>query len=335
MSERVLVIAEAGVNHNGSLDLALRLVRAAAEAGADAVKFQSFHADALATPDAVKAAYQLADGVPGESQTEMLRRLELPAGGAERLAEECAEAGVEFLSSPFDLESADALAALGMGRFKVASGEITNLPLLERIASFGRPVLLSTGMADLGEIEDALRVLLGAGLAREQVTVLQCTTHYPIEPADANLRAMVTIRDAFKVAVGYSDHTRGVDVPLGAVALGASVLEKHLTLDRSLPGPDHAASLEPVELALMVRGIRAVESSLGDGVKAPLPIEADILPIARKSIVAARDIAEGEVLTADALTTKRPGTGLSPMRWYDVVGSPARRAYAKDELIEQ
>ena len=331
---RTQIIAEAGVNHNGDVGIARRLVDVAAESGADVVKFQTFSADRLATASAGKAAYQVVATDTVESQYEMLRRLELSRAMHDELIAHCEQRRIEFFSSAFDLESADLLVALGLSSFKVPSGEITNLPFLRKIGAFGLPVLLSSGMATLGDIEAALNALERAGTPRRRVTVLHCTTEYPTPMADVNLRAMVTIRDAFGVAVGYSDHTRGIEVATAAVALGATVIEKHFTLDRTMPGPDHGASLEPPELAAMVRAIRNIEAALGDGIKRPSASESRNMAVARKSVVAARSIAAGELLSAENLTVKRPGTGISPMRWDELLGRPARRAYAVDEIID-
>lgn len=334
MVRPVYVIAEAGVNHNGSLELAESLVRAAQRAGADAVKFQAFSARALAVESAPKAAYQERSGGAGESQFEMLRALELDETAHRRLQAVAAEQGIDFLSSAFDLESLDWLAHLGLPLHKVPSGEITNLPYLKALGGLGSRVLLSTGMADQNEVAAALSVLETAGTPRELITVLHCSTEYPAAFEDVNLQAMVTMARAFGTDVGYSDHTPGITVPIAAVALGATVIEKHLTTDRSLPGPDHAASLEPEEFAAMVDAIREVELALGDGVKRPFPTELANRAVARKSIVAARDISAGELLTEQNLTTKRPGTGISPMRLDEVVGARARRAFSADEAIE-
>jgi N,N'-diacetyllegionaminate synthase len=331
----VFVIAEAGVNHNGSVEMALQLVDAAAAAGADAIKFQSFRAHLLAVADAPRAAYQReASGTAG-GQLEMLRALELSADEHRRIAAHCRRRGIEFLSSPFDDESVALLATLGLERLKVPSGELVDVPYLRRVAALGLPLIVSTGMATLSEVGAALAVLEAAGCPRERVTVLHCSTEYPTPPADVNLRAMVTMRDALGVAVGYSDHTEGIAVAVAAVALGAGVIEKHLTLDRSLPGPDHRASLEPGRFAEMVLALRAVEIALGDGVKRPTAAELENAAAARKSIVAARAIAAGETLTADNLTVKRPGTGMSPLRWDDVVGLSASRGYAPDDPIAE
>jgi N,N'-diacetyllegionaminate synthase len=330
---KTLVVAEAGVNHNGDLETALRLVDAASEAGADVVKFQTFSADRLATAAAPTAAYQAA-ACADQAQRTLLRRLELTRSMHEALIARCAERGIEFLSTPFDLESADMLAALGLQRFKIPSGEITNLPLLRRIAGLGRSILLSTGMCTLDEVGQALDALARAGAPRGGVTVLQCTTAYPAPVDDANLRAMLTIRDTFGVTVGYSDHTRGTAAALAAVAIGAAVIEKHFTLDRRQEGPDHQASLEPHELAAMVDDIRSIERAMGDGVKRPAPGEAANMPVVRKSLVAACAIRAGERFTERNVTSKRPGTGISPMRWDDVIGRAAHRDFVADEMIE-
>lgn len=333
-TKRVFVIAEAGVNHNGSLDLALKLVDAAAAAGADAVKFQTFKAVALAASNAPKANYQKETTGGGESQLEMLRRLELDVDAHHTLIERCRERGIAFLSSPFDPESTDLLVSLGLKTFKIPSGEITNLPFLRRIGALGVEVILSTGMAELEEIREALDVLEKAGTGRERITVLHCTTEYPAPMEEVNLRAMPAMADAFGVRVGYSDHTRGIEVPIAAVALGATAIEKHFTLDRTLPGPDHRASLEPPELAAMVGAIRNIENALGDGIKRPTPSELRNRSIARKSIVAARAIRRGETFSEKNLTVKRPGNGLTPMLWDRIVGSESKRDYAPEEAIE-
>lgn len=330
----VLVIAEAGVNHNGELDLARRLIDVAATAGADMVKFQTFRADRLVTTHAKKADYQTKHTDADESQYDMLRRLELSRDMHEALIAHCASRAVQFLSSAFDSESIDLLAELGLECFKIPSGEVTNLPYLRHLGRYGRRVILSTGMATLGEIETALEVLERAGTPRDYITVLHCNTEYPTPMADVNLRAMLTMRDALGVAVGYSDHTQGIEVAIAAVALGAKVIEKHFTIDRKLPGPDHQASLEPDELKAMVVAIRNIEQALGDGIKRPSASEAKNRPIARKSLVAACAIRLGEVFSETNLAVKRPGTGLSPMRWDEVLGRRAPRDFAPDELIE-
>lgn len=331
---KTLIIAEAGVNHNGNLNMARRLVRAAAAAGADMVKFQTFVASKIATAHAVKADYQKAATDADESQADMIAQLELSRADHEALIAECVDAGIAFFSTGFDTDSIDMLLGLGIDRIKVPSGEITNLPLLRHMASKQLPVILSTGMANIDEIGAAIAVFENAGIARDNITVLHCNTEYPTPMCDVNLTAMGAIGKAFGVSIGYSDHTAGIEVPIAAVALGATVIEKHLTLDRTLPGPDQAASLEPDEFGAMVTAIRNIEAAIsGDGVKRPSLSETKNIAIARKSIVAACDIAVGELLTSDNLTTKRPGTGISPMRWDDVIGRSAARAYVADELI--
>jgi N,N'-diacetyllegionaminate synthase len=332
-SRRTLIIAEAGVNHCGDIGMAKRLVEAAAEAGADLVKFQTFSSSRLAIAGAEKARYQIDATDAAESQSEMLRRLELSADMHVELIDHCGRQGISFFSSAFDVQGVDFLVGLGIDRIKIPSGEITNLPYLRHIGGLGKPVILSTGMATLGEIEDALAVLEHSGTPRNHVTVLHCNTEYPTPMHDVNLTAMVNIGLAFGVEVGYSDHTLGTEVPVAAVALGACVIEKHFTLDRRLAGPDHGASLEPSELSAMVRAIRNVERALGDGIKRPTLSEIKNRPVARKSIVASRPIKAGDVFSEDNVTSKRPGTGISPMRWDEVVGRVARRDFAIDELI--
>ena len=335
MRGATLIIAEAGVNHNGRIETAGQLIEIAAEAGADLVKFQTFSADRLVTGSASKADYQLETTSTSESQHEMIRKLELSREMHEELIAHCKKCGVGFFSTGFDPQSVDLLAELGLDRFKIPSGEITNLPYLRHIGQYGKPVILSTGMARLGEIEAALEVLEASGTPRERVTVLHCNTEYPTPMADVNLKAMLAIRDALGVQVGYSDHTLGIEVPIAAVAMGATVIEKHFTLDRNLPGPDHRASLEPDELKAMVQAIRNIELALsGDGLKRPSPSESKNLEIARKSLVALVPIKAGEPFTEANLGVKRPGSGISPMRWDDFIGRPANRDYQADELIE-
>lgn len=331
---KILIIAEAGVNHNGDLGIAERLVDAAASAEADCVKFQSFIASHLASARASKAEYQLRTTDSSETQLQMLKRLELNRDAHVALIGRCREKGIEFLSTAFDPPSLDLLLELGIDRIKIPSGEITNLPALRRIGTIGLPVLMSTGMATLGEIEAALSVLEASGMPRASITVLQCTTEYPTPMPEVNLRAMLTMRDAFGVSVGYSDHTEGIEVAVAAAALGASVIEKHFTLDRNLPGPDHKASLDPDELHAMVLAIRNVEAAMGDGIKRPGPSECKNMPIARKSLVASRLILAGEAFSAENVAVKRPGNGLSPMRWDEVIGRRASRDFAADELID-
>lgn len=331
---KTLIIAEAGVNHNGSLDLAKQLVASAAAAGADLVKFQSFITDKIISRQAPKAEYQKSTTGTDESQYEMVRKLELSRADHEELIEECRRHGIGFFSTAFDSNSFNMLVELGLNQVKIPSGELTNLPLLRYMTRLGMPVILSTGMAGLGDIEAALDVIEKAGTPRSLITLLHCTTEYPTPMEDVNLRAMISLKSAFGVEVGYSDHTSGIEIPIAAVALGATVIEKHFTLDRSLPGPDHQASLEPQELKAMVDAIRNIERALGDGIKRPSASELKNKPIARKSLVASRPIRAGETFDADNLGTKRPGTGISPMRWDEVVGRTAPRDFAADELIE-
>jgi len=328
------IIAEAGVNHDGSLERALKMVGIAAEAGADAIKFQTFKSEKVISTTAPKADYQKATTGAAESQLEMVKKLELDEEAHKRLFRHCKDRGILFLSTPFDLDSIDLLNNLGLEIFKIPSGEITNLPYLRKLGALSKRLILSTGMADLGEIEDALDALTGSGTAIENITVLHCNTEYPTPFEDVNLRAMLTIKNAFPgVSVGYSDHTLGIEIPIAATALGATVIEKHFTLDRNLPGPDHRASLEPHELKAMVDGIRNVEKAMGNGIKKPSPSELKNKPIARKSIVAARPIVKGEVGTETNLTVKRPGTVINPMDWDEVMGQVAQKQYEKDELI--
>lgn len=331
---RTVIIAEAGVNHNGDLALAHQLIDVAAEAGVDYVKFQTFSADRLVIPGANKAEYQMQATDPVETQYDMLKRLELTRDMHESLIAYCQVCGVKFFSTGFDIKSIDLLAELGLDRFKIPSGEITNLPYLRHVGRYGKPVILSTGMASLVEVEAAVAALEQAGVQRESITVLHCTTEYPAPMSEVNLHAMLTIRDALGVAVGYSDHTMGIEVPIAAVALGATMIEKHFTLDRTLPGPDHKASLMPGELQSMVKAIRNVELAMGDGVKRPTSSEARNMRCARKSLVAACAIRAGESFSEANLTAKRPGTGLSPMCWDDVIGRKAPRDFDRDELIE-
>ena len=338
MSERstqpVYVIAEAGVNHNGSAEMAFRRGDSAASTGADAIKFQTFRADALVTSTAVKADYQN-EGDDASTQLEMLRRLELSEETFAELAARSRESGLEFLSTPFDLDSIELLHRLGMRRWKVPSGEINNLPYLRKIGSLRQKVILSTGTSDLEEVQLAVNALEETGTPRHQITVLHCTTAYPAPLHEVHLRAMQTIGDTLPgVGIGYSAHTLGIEVSVAAVALGAMVIEKHFTLDRTLPGPDHTASLEPGELQKMIAAIRNVERALGDGIKRPTATALTNLAVVRKSIVAARPIAEGERFTIEYLTVKRPGTGVSPMKWDDYISRIATRAYRKDELID-
>ena len=329
--EPVFIIAEAGVNHNGDLQTAEKMVDVAAEAGADAVKFQTFRADEVVSEAAPKARYQIENTGEGGSQLEMLKRLELSPDAHRKLIERCHARGIMFLSTPFDFPSADLLERLSVPAYKVPSGEITNWPFLEHIASKGKPVILSTGMSDLNEVEQAVKVLRAAGCS--ELLILHATSSYPATAASSNLRAMQTLSDSFHTPIGLSDHTIGIEVALAATALGACILEKHFTLDRSLPGPDHKASLEPAELRSLVRGIRAVESALGDGRKQPTPSEEDVRRVARRSIVARRTIPTGTLIARDFLAYKRPGTGIPPSRLGDVVGRRTARTIPADTLI--
>jgi N,N'-diacetyllegionaminate synthase len=329
----VFIIAEAGVNHNGSIEIARKMIDAATEAGTDAVKFQTFEAERFVSSMAPKAEYQKRTTSKLESQLEMLKSLELDVNSHGELIDYCKGKGIIFLSSPFDLESVELLDEFGLEIFKIPSGEITNMPLLRKIGRLKRKIILSTGMADLEEIKVALDVLIEAGTQKRDITVLHCNTQYPTPIEDVNLRAMLTIKNTFDVKVGYSDHTLGIEVPISAVALGASVIEKHFTLDRNMDGPDHKTSLNPDELKAMVDAIRNIEKALGNGIKAPAPSELKNKPIVRKSIVAAKPISQGEVFTEQNITTKRPATGISPIEWDNVVGKIANRDFKRDEPI--
>ncbi|CUU79826.1 general stress protein 14 (GSP14) [Campylobacter hyointestinalis subsp. hyointestinalis] len=330
---KIFIIAEAGVNHNGSLELAKKLIDEAVVAGADAVKFQTFKAELCISKNADKAEYQKQTTDKNESQFDMIKKLELNEYAHTELIKYCKIKNIMFLSTPFDLQSVDLLNGFGLEIFKIPSGEITNLPYLRKIASLNKKVILSTGMANLGEIEAALEILTKNGTAKENITVLHANTEYPTPFCDVNLKAMLTIRGAFGVKVGYSDHTPGIEVPIAAVALGATVIEKHFTLDKTMPGPDHKASLEPSELQSMVKAIRNIEIALGDGIKKASSSESKNKPIARKSIVAKCDIKKGDLFSESNLTIKRPGSGISPMRWDKVIGLRATRDYKEDELI--
>jgi len=333
---KTFIIAEAGVNHNGSLEMAVQLIDAAVAAGADAVKFQTFKAEKVIAVNAPKASYQKDTTGSDESQFEMVKKLELDETAHIQLYQHCQHKGIQFLSTPFDLESIDLLNRLGLEIFKIPSGEITNLPYLRKLGALKKRLILSTGMADLGEIEDALEVLTKSGTPLDNITVLHCNTEYPTPFEDVNLKAMLTIRNAFPgLSVGYSDHTNGIEVPIAAVAMGATVIEKHFTLDRNLPGPDHRASLEPHELSAMISGIRNIEKALGTGIKKPSPSELKNKPIARKSIIAAFPIKKGETFTDMNITVKRPGTGITPMRWDEIIGRKAGRDYKTDEIINE
>lgn len=331
--KKVFIIAEAGVNHNGRMDLALQLVDQAVLAGADAVKFQTAIPEMVTTGTAEKAAYQQKTTGSGESQLDMIRKLLLPMEVFREIAAYCRDKGIIFFSTAFDLVSLQYLESLGQPYHKIPSGEIDNLPYLRQIGRYGRPVILSTGMSTLIEVRDAILVLESVGLSRKQITVLHCNTEYPTPMQDVNLRAMRTIAETLDVAVGYSDHTDGIEVSVAAVALGACTIEKHITLDRNLPGPDHKASLEPHSFRNMVSAIRNIELALGDGVKQPSPSELRNRPIVRRSLVAAVAIKAGSMFTPENVAAKRPGTGLSPMRWDDVIGCVASRDYEADEFL--
>ena len=332
---KTMVIAEAGVNHNGDLGQAKKLIEVAAKSGADFVKFQTFSADRLVTKKVRKAQYQIQNSQYSESQFEMLKSLELSETMHSELIEESRVQGIGFISTAFDIESANMLLSLGQNIFKIPSGEITNLPYLRHIGNFSKRVILSTGMSNLREVKDALELLEAAGTSKSQVTVLHCTSAYPAPVIDVNLLAMRTIKEALNVEVGYSDHTLGIEVSIAAVALGATVIEKHFTLDRNLPGPDHKASLEPDELNSLVTQIRNIEKALGDGVKCPMPSELENIDSIRKSIVAKCSIRKGEIFSELNLAAKRPGTGISPMDWNRIIGSVARRDFHVDELIDE
>ncbi|WP_110558472.1 N-acetylneuraminate synthase [Helicobacter cinaedi] len=331
---KVLIIAEAGVNHNGDIDIAKKLVDVAAESGADIVKFQTFKSENCVSKNAQKAEYQLQTTNKQESQLDMIKKLELDLETHNILIDYCKQKNIKFLSTPFDLESVDLLHNLGLKIFKIPSGEITNLPYLRKIGKYNKQVILSTGMANLGEIESAIAVLVDSGTKRENITLLQCNTEYPTPFADVNLKAMKSLKKAFRLPVGYSDHTPGIAIPLAAVGMGAKVIEKHFTLDKNMEGPDHKASLEPCELKAMVQGIREIELALGDGIKQTSASEAKNKPIARKSIVANCAIKKGEILSESNLYTKRPAGGISPMEWDKVIGTKAVRDFEPDEMIE-
>ncbi len=331
---KVIIIAEAGVNHNGSYELAKKMIVAAKEAGADYIKFQTAVPELVISKYAVQAEYQKENTGIEESQLDMCRKIHLPLADYKRLQCACEREGIKFLSTPFDLVSIDVLKELRMDFMKIPSGEITNLPYLRKIAGLGIPVILSTGMSNLGEIEKAIGILEGNGLGREKITLLHCNTEYPTPYKDVNLRAMQTLSRCFGTSVGYSDHTLGIEIPIAAVAMGASVIEKHFTLDRHLEGPDHKASLEPQELKVMVEAIRHIEKALGNGLKQVSDSEKKNVYIARKSIVAYRPIRAGEVFTEENIIVKRPGNGISPMCWDEILGKKARRDFQEDELIE-
>ena len=328
----VYIIAEAGVNHNGSIDLAKKLVDKAKEAGANCIKFQTFISDNLVSKNANKADYQKQQTDTEESQYEMLRNLELSFEDFTELNKYCKTNGIEFVSTAFDLDSVDFLNQLDMPFWKIPSGEITNLPYLIKIANTHKPIVMSTGMSTIEEIEDAIGVLKNNGVS--EIILLHCTTEYPAPYNEVNLKAMETLKKRFNVNVGYSDHTKGIEIPIAAVAMGATVIEKHFTLDRNMKGPDHKSSLEPNELKAMVDAIRKVENAIGDGEKKPSKSEIKNIAIARKSIIAKVDIKKGDILTEDNITVKRPGNGINPMKWFEVIGKAAKRDFVEDELIE-
>lgn len=334
MKDKVIIIAEAGVNHNGKYDLAVKMIHEAKRAGADYVKFQTAVPELVISTIAPKAEYQKETTGNDESQLDMCRAIHLPLSDYAKLKKICDNVGIGFMSTPFDLVSIDTLEPLDMDYYKIPSGEITNLPYLRKIASKGRKVIMSTGMSEMNEIADALKVLEKGGLKRADITLLHCNTEYPTPFGDVNLMAMKTIGDTFGVSVGYSDHTRGIEIPIAAVAMGAKVIEKHFTLDCNMEGPDHKASLEPDQLKAMVDAIRNVEMAIGSAEKHATASETPNKVVARKSIVAACDIAEGDILTEKNITVKRPGNGISPMLWDSVIGTKAKRAFRYDELIE-
>ena len=330
-----IIIAEAGVNHNGSLEMAKQLVDKAVEAGVDYIKFQTFKASKLVTKSAKQAEYQQKNiGKEGDSQYQMLKKLELSPEDHEVLIAYCKGRGIRFFSTAFDFDSIEYLNSLNLGLWKIPSGEVTNYPFLKRVAAFNEKTILSTGMCDMQDVRNAVDALYKNGLSKEKLILLHCNTEYPTPFEDVNLKAMDALRKEFGVEVGYSDHTKGIEVPIAAVALGATVIEKHFTLDRTLPGPDHKASLEPDELKAMVEAIRNIEKAVdGDGTKHVSESERRNIAIARKSIVAACDIKAGEIFTEENLTVKRPGSGISPMHWEDVLGQKAKEDFNEDELI--
>lgn len=333
--KHTLIIAEAGVNHNGSLDLAKQLVDKAVDAGVDYIKFQTFKAEKLVTKAAKQAEYQQKNiGKEGDSQYQMLKKLELSTEEHQILIDYCNKLGIKFFSTAFDFDSIDYLHSLNLGLWKIPSGEVTNYPFLKHIAKYNEKTILSTGMCDMKDVHAAVNALYKNGLSKENLIMLHCNTEYPTPFEDVNLKAMDALRNEFGVAVGYSDHTRGIEVPIAAVALGATVIEKHFTLDRNMPGPDHKASLEPDELKAMVSAIRNIEKALGSPLKKVSDSERKNIAIARKSIVAATNIKKGEIFTEENITVKRPGTGISPMRWEEILGTTAVRDFQEDELIE-
>ena len=332
-NKSTIIIAEAGVNHNGSIELAEKLINVAAEAGADFVKFQTFKAETLVTQTADKAEYQKEIADRDEPQFEMIKNLELDRNAHYTLIEYCKQKDIQFFSTAFDHDSIDLLDELNIPLFKIPSGEITNLPFLRHIGKMGKPIIMSTGMSTLDEVHNALNILIASGAEKEQITILHCNTEYPTPMEDVNLKAMLTIKDELGLKVGYSDHTLGIEVPIAAVAMGATIIEKHFTLDRNMPGPDHAASLEPGELEAMVGAIRNIEKAMGSGIKKPSSSEIKNIPIVRKSIVAKTPIKKGDKFSLDNLTIKRPGTGISPMEWDNILDKCSNDNYKADDLI--
>jgi len=334
VNHSVFIIAEAGVNHNGSLETAFEMIPIAKNAGADAIKFQTAIPELTMTKDARKAEYQLQTTKKNESQLEMVKRILLPLDAFSKLKLHCEQNDIEFMSTAFDHVSIETLEALGLKRYKIPSGEITNLPYLQRIGSIGKPIVMSTGMATLEEVRKAMNILVESGTKKECITVLHCNTEYPTPFRDVNLHAMLTIKEKFQVEVGYSDHSIGIEVAIAAVALGARIIEKHFTLDRKMEGPDHQASAEPQELKAMVKAIRNIEKAMGDGIKRASSSEEKNIVVARKSIVAACKIKKGEIFSEDNLTAKRPATGVSPMKWDQFIGKPAQQDYDVDDLVK-
>ena len=333
-NQSTIIIAEAGVNHNGSIELAEKLIDVAVESGSDFVKFQTFKAETLVTQTADKAEYQKEITDTDETQFEMIKKLELDRNAHETLIEYCKQKDIQFLSTAFDHDSIDLLDQLNMPLFKIPSGEITNLPYLRHIGRMGKPIIMSTGMSSLEEVRDALNVLIESGAEKEQITILHCNTEYPTPMKDVNLKAMLTIKDELGVNIGYSDHTLGIEVAISAVAMGATVIEKHFTLDRNMSGPDHAASLEPEELKAMVTAIRNIEKAMGDGIKKPSSSETKNISVVRKSIVAKMSIKKGELFSEENLTIKRPGTGISPMEWDNLLNKKSKKDFDIDVLIK-
>lgn len=333
MKNKVFIIAEAGVNHNANFDLAIKLIDEAKKSGADAVKFQTAIPELVMTNTAIMAEYQIENIGKVESQIEMARKIHLPITDYKKLKIYCDEIGIMFLSTPFDHLSILELEKLDMEYFKIPSGEITNLPYLRHVAKIAKKIILSTGMSTMAEVHDAVKVLYDNGITKEQLTLLHVTTDYPTKMEDVNLNAMLSMQKEFNVNVGYSDHTNGIEIPIAAVALGAKIIEKHFTLDKNMEGPDHKASLEPEELKAMVKAIRNIELALGDGIKKPANGEIKNIDIARRSLVAKCNIKKGEKFTENNLIVKRPGNGINPMKWDEIIGTISQKDYSDDELI--